>query len=168
MAVTEARTTPVAPGIDDETARLIGAELVKLIKVLAAMRQHVPTPHPSIDVTHFPVLFQLAQEPRRVSDLAGCVHSDVSTVSRQVTHLVQHGLVRKAPDPQDGRVHLLDLTDEGKTAVSTAITRRGEWLRGVMSDWTEPQAKDLLGYVRRLVDDLEQAKTTPVATAPGA
>src|SRR5512144_700406 len=97
--------------IDDRTTQCLGDELVRLVKVLISMRQHAPATHPHVDHTHFPVLFNLAAEPRRVSDLAWCVHADVSTVSRQVSHLVDHGLVAKSPDPHDGRVQILSLTD---------------------------------------------------------
>src|SRR4051794_35740785 len=39
----------------------------------------------------------------RVSALAEVLHSDVSTVSRQVSTLVDLGFVRRGPDPDDGR-----------------------------------------------------------------
>ena len=54
----------------------------------------------------------------RVSARAGCAHSDVSTVSRQVSHLVTHGLLAKLPDPDDRRAHRVTLTDEGRAYVA--------------------------------------------------
>ena len=51
--------------------------------------------------------------PLRVSALAEVVHSDVSTVSRQVSTLVDLGFVIRGPDPDDGRAQALTLTDEG-------------------------------------------------------
>ncbi len=154
---------PVTPdhesAVAEPTARELGSELIRLIKILTSMRQYVPTPDPALDIAHFPVLFRLAQRPRRVSDLAECVHADVSSVSRQVSHLVQHGFVRKAPDAQDGRAHLLDLTPAGHAAVESITARRGEWLRGVMHDWSQSDADALLTGVRRLGDDLEATKT---------
>ena len=54
--------------VAEPTARELGSELIRLIKILTSMRQYVPTPDPALDITHFPVLFRLAQEPRRVSD----------------------------------------------------------------------------------------------------
>ncbi|MGB8384268.1 MAG: MarR family winged helix-turn-helix transcriptional regulator [Dermatophilaceae bacterium] len=145
--------------IDERTTQCLGDELVRLVKVLISMRQLAPAPHTHVDHTHFPVLFNLAAEPRRVSDLAGCVHADVSTVSRQVSHLVDHGLVAKAPDPHDGRVQILSLTDEGRRAIAAITAARGRWLRSVLADWSQPDAQQLLGHVTRFADSLESAKT---------
>lgn len=148
--------------IDELTTQSLGDELVRLVKVLISMRQHAPTPHPYVDHTHFPVLFNLAAEPRRVSDLAGCVHADVSTVSRQVSHLVDHGLVAKSPDPHDGRVQILSLTDEGRNAIVEITAARGRWLRSVLADWSQQDAQELLSHVTRFADSLESAKTALV------
>ena len=46
--------------IDERTTQCLGDELVRLVKVLISMRQHAPAPHPHVDHTHFPVLFNLA------------------------------------------------------------------------------------------------------------
>ena len=94
-----------------------------------------------------------------MSDLAGCVHADVSTVSRQVSHLVDHGLVAKSPDPHDGRVQVLSLTDEGRRAIAEITAARGRWLRAVLADWSQQDAQQLLGHVTRFADSLESAKT---------
>jgi DNA-binding MarR family transcriptional regulator len=152
--------------VDEGTTARLGDELVRLVKVLVSMRQHAPSPHPNVDHTHFPVLFHLAAEPRRVSDLAGCVYADVSTVSRQVTHLVDLGLVDKSPDPRDGRVQILRLTDTGRTAIAEITAVRGRWLGMVMADWSQPDARQLLGLLSHLADSLESAKITLVH--PGA
>ncbi|MGV1007910.1 MAG: MarR family winged helix-turn-helix transcriptional regulator [Dermatophilaceae bacterium] len=144
--------------LDERTTQCLGDELVRLVKVLIAMRQHAATSHPHVDHSHFPVLFNLAAEPRRVSDLAGCVHADVSTVSRQVSHLVDHGLVAKAPDPRDGRVQILSLTDEGRQAIAEITAARGRWLRAVLADWSQPDAQQLLVHITHFADSLESAK----------
>jgi DNA-binding MarR family transcriptional regulator len=150
--------------IDDSTTQRLGDELVRLVKVLISMRQYAPGPHPQVDHTHFPVLFNLAVEPRRVSDLAGCVHADVSTVSRQVSHLVDQGLVDKSPDPRDGRVQILSLTDEGRRTITEITAARGRWLRTVLADWSQPDAQQLLAQITRFADALESAKTTLLTT----
>lgn len=136
----------------------LGAELVRLVKVLVAMREHAPSAHPGVDATHYPVLFNLGQGPRRVSDLAGCVHADVSTVSRQVSHLVQHGLLAKLPDAEDGRAHRVSLTDEGRATIDRIVDMRSAWLAEVLADWTEAEAADLVTHLRRFADSLESAK----------
>ncbi|PPK63567.1 MarR family transcriptional regulator [Actinokineospora auranticolor] len=51
--------------------------------------------------------------PSRASALAEAIHSDPSTVSRQVAALVKDGLVERRADPEDGRASLLAITDKG-------------------------------------------------------
>ena len=85
--------------ISHDTAAQLSHELVRLMKLFQSLRQHAPRLHPGVDTASYPILFNLADGPRRVSDLAGCVHSDVSTVSRQVTGLVTHGLRREGARP---------------------------------------------------------------------
>jgi len=147
-------TTPVGDG----TTALIGAELVRLVKLLVAMRQHMPAIHPAVDHTHYPVLFAVAGGPMRVSDLAGCAHSEVSTVSRQVSHLVAHGLLAKVTDPEDRRAHRVTLTDEGRAVIDRTICARGDWLAAVMTGWTTEEVQDFLNQVARFTTALETAK----------
>lgn len=150
--------------VDESTSARLGDELVRMVKVLVSMRQHAPVPHPSVDQTHFPVLFNLAAEPKRVSDLAGHVHADVSTVSRQVSHLVDLGLVAKSPDPHDGRVQILRLTDNGRQAIAEISAARARWLRVVLADWSQRDAHQFLDLVTRFADSLESAKSTLVSS----
>src|SRR5262245_11500612 len=51
--------------------------------------------------------------PSRSSALAAAVHSDPSTVSRQVAALVRDGLVERRADQDDGRASLLAATPAG-------------------------------------------------------
>ncbi len=152
-------------GVASATSEALGAQLVTLVKLLVAMRQHAPVPHPAVDHTHYPVLFALAAGPQRISDLAGCAHADISTVSRQVTHLVHHGLLVKVADPDDGRAHRVSLTDDGRTAIDRTITARGEWLAAIMSDWSDADARAFLDQLNRFADSLETAKARAERTA---
>jgi len=96
-----------------------GDNLVRAVKLVHSMRHDAPRPHPEVDPLAYPVLFTLWCQPRRVSDLADKVYADISTVSRQVTHLVGLGLIERLPDPEDGRAHLLTLTPAGIALLTT-------------------------------------------------
>jgi predicted transcriptional regulator len=88
--------------INMETATRLSTELVRVMKLVQSMTQHAPKLHPGVEPASYPILFNLVEEPRRVFLLAECVHSDVSTVSRQVTMLASHGLLDKVAGPLDG------------------------------------------------------------------
>ena len=150
-------TTQVAHDTASAT-HLLGAELIRIAKLFAAVRHTAPSPYPGVDYTHFPVLGNLADEPKRVSDLALCVHSDVSTVSRQITHLVSRGIVSKSLDPHDGRVALLSLTDEGRAAFGQIVRTRGEWLTKVLAGWEPEEIERFVADLSRFADALDASR----------
>jgi DNA-binding MarR family transcriptional regulator len=163
--------------ISHDTAAQLSHELVRLMKLFQSLRQHAPRLHPGVDTASYPILFNLHDGPRRVSDLAGCVHSDVSTVSRQVTGLVTHGLVEKVPDPQDGRAQVLSLTDSGAQLLERLKDQRGEWFRSVLADWSEDEAQAFIGSLERLMSGFEHSReqllqmaaaAAPAGSAPAA
>ena len=154
--------------ISHDTAAQLSHELVQLMKLFQSLRQHAPRLHAGVDTASYPILFNLHDGPRRVSDLAGCVHSDVSTVSRQVTGLVTHGLVEKVSDPQDGRAQMLSLTGAGTALLERLKDQRGEWFRGVLAEWTEDEAQAFIGSLERLTSGFEHSREQLLQTAAAA
>jgi DNA-binding MarR family transcriptional regulator len=64
----------------------------------------------------YAVLLRLEDEPFRTqSALAGSIGADKTRLIPVLDALQQDGLIRRAPDPRDRRVHLLSLTPEGRT-----------------------------------------------------
>lgn len=110
-------------------------ELIRTMKVLRAAASTMPRLHEAVDPLSHPLLFALLPGPLRVSDLAATVHNDVSTVSRQASTLVEHGLITKVPDPDDGRAQLLALSAEGHALVRAARAARAEIFDDLLRDW---------------------------------
>ena len=79
---------------------VLGDDLIRVVKLLHHVRQQAPRQHPQVDPMAYPLLFNLKVAPMRVSALAEAVHSDVSTVSRQVSTLVDLGFVVRGPGPR--------------------------------------------------------------------
>ena len=141
-----------------ETATRLSTELVRVMKLFQSMRQHAPKLHPGVEPASYPILFNLVDEPRRVSLLADCVHSDVSTVSRQVTMLVSHGLLDKVADPLDGRAHMVSLSAEGAELVERLKAARGEWFRQMLHDWDPADADAFNDQLDRFATSFEASK----------
>ncbi len=93
--------------------------------------------------------------PMRAHDLAGHACLDPSTVSRHLRSLESDGLVGKAPDPEDGRAMLLQVTDAGVELVAQARIERIELLSAAVSDWPAKDVAALTRLTRRLADSLE-------------
>lgn len=93
-------------------------------------------------------------EPTRLSDLAGTLGLDLSTVSRQVRRLEAAGMLARTADATDARASLLDVTAEGRDVLATARRMIHARLRRVLSTWPAEDREDLARLLTRLADDL--------------
>lgn len=66
--------------------------------------------------------------PIRVGDLATAEQVRPPTISRLVKELEADGLVRRVPDPQDGRAHRIEATARGDEILQEGRRRRVEVL----------------------------------------
>ena len=141
--------------VEHAVAMELSAELIHLVKKIEAIRHHTPRVHPGSEPSTYPVIFALRHGgPARVSAIAEMIHSDVSTVSRQVSHLVAHGLLVKVSDPDDGRAQRVALTDEGEALVQRLQDGRGKWIQRMLADWDDDKARDFTCYLHEFVAQL--------------
>lgn len=151
--------TLTSESVRPETAQALSNTLVRVMKIMSAMKHQAPRQHPAVDPSHYPVLFCLSGSPQRVSAVADSVHSDVSTVSRQVSHLVQHGLIEKIGDPDDGRAQLLSLSRSGTEVIDKLVRGRGQWFGQLLASWTDDDVRAFDAYLVRFGAELEALKT---------
>jgi DNA-binding MarR family transcriptional regulator len=95
--------------------------------------------------------------PCRSSELAVAVHSDPSTVSRQVAALVRDGLVERRADPEDGRASVLAATEAGLQLLEEQRKRLGLALARVVRQWEPEDVSRFLELLERFVADHERA-----------
>lgn len=77
-----------------------------------------------------------------VGALADRLAVDPSTASRQVTHCVRRGYLRRATRQSDGRAVALDLTDAGKELVNDARRYQRAVFERVTDDWTNDEREE--------------------------
>ncbi len=157
--------------VQPETAQALSHTLVRVMKIMTAMKHQAPRQHAAVDPSHYPLLFCLSGTPQRVSAVADTIHSDVSTVSRQVSHLVQHGLLEKIGDPVDGRAQLLSLSSSGREVIDKVVLGRGRWFGELLASWSDQDVRAFDAYLTRFGDDLEafKARTGHLSTStPGS
>jgi DNA-binding MarR family transcriptional regulator len=107
--------------------------------------------HPDLDGAAYGMLSLLQDTgPLRASDLVTRIGLDKSTVSRQISHLVDLGLVDRAADPVDGRAQVLTPSAEGSARLARIRdVRRARWERD-MSDWPPSDVATLADLLHRL------------------
>jgi len=90
----------------------------------------------------------------RLGDLAESMRLDASTVSRHVHQLGENGLVRRDPDPADGRASIVDVTDDGRTALAKTFDQRRAFVTEAMSTWSADDRERLRDDIQRLTAGL--------------
>lgn len=97
--------------------------------------------------------------PMRQSHLAEAMHVDTSTISRQIAHLVESALVERRNDPTDGRACDLACTDSGEQLVRIHRRARGEYVAGLIHDWTPADQRLLTELLERFSTVLADSLT---------
>lgn len=81
------------------------------------------------------VLIRMWKEgPSSTSALAGAERVRPQSMAATVAGLDQQGLIRRAPDPEDGRRQVLSLTAAGRRRAENHRQLREEWLARAMQD----------------------------------
>jgi DNA-binding MarR family transcriptional regulator len=123
--------------------------------------------HPELDGAAYGLLALLDRDgPLRAGDLVARLGLDKSTVSRQVAHLVDLGLVTRDADPGDRRAQVLSPSEEGATRLARIQAVRRERWQADLADWpTEDIAVlgELLGRLNRM-GERREAEHTPAET----
>lgn len=130
------------------------------------------------DLSHFDylVLSCVSMSPGerlRMSDLAEIAYVTLSHLSRVVTRLERRGLVRREPDPDDGRTTLAVLTAAGRRLLRSVAPGHVESVRAHVFDRLSPaQVRQLRTICAAIVTGLGRdhlpAFVTPPADVAGA
>lgn len=147
---------PNQPFREEDDADAAFFAIIRLSKLLATARSRQSRVHPTLDGAAYPLLFAASTRPMRISDLAEHVHSDVSTVSRQVANLVKHGLVERRPDPTDGRAQTIQVTEGGREVVAALRANRSRFANSLVADWDPQDVATLRRLLERLHADFDE------------
>ncbi|MHA6796918.1 MarR family winged helix-turn-helix transcriptional regulator [Pseudonocardia bannensis] len=147
----------------------IGSELVRLIRLLERAFAQYQAEYPdAVERATYLLLVHLVNDgPRRSSALAEAVHSDPSTVSRQIGHLVRLGLVERRADPDDGRATLLAATDEGRRVFEENRRLRNQTIAAMIAHWSPSDRQQLGTLLARFTTDFENYRSRSTEAGPG-
>jgi DNA-binding MarR family transcriptional regulator len=135
LAMTVAYGGPVSEPDHDRVER----ELSLLIRQARnLMMTNASKVHSGLELSAYATLRLLDSEgPLRASVIGEQFKLDKSTVSRQLSRLIDWGLVERAPDPSDGRAHLVAITPTGHARLTSITEERKVELRRLLERWDE-------------------------------
>lgn len=143
------------PDHDAQVERLEREVSMLMRRSRSVLRTLATRLHPDVDAGSYAVLLAIARTaPLRLVELAEELGLDKSTMSRQVSALLAIGLVRRRPDPHDGRAFLLELSDEGRSRLDEVSRARHEEWRERLSSWSTAEIAGLAEGLGRLAATL--------------
>ena len=135
---------------------LLWSEISALVRGLKDLNNHaIAASGLRLEVASVHVLGRLATlGPVRLTELAGALGLDPSSVSRQVSAVERAGYVRREADPDDGRATRLVLTDKGHQAAAAVQEKRAQALKVLTPGWSDSDHEELAALLARLNHDV--------------
>lgn len=162
MALTEANTPPDDPegGTDNGPGSPRGRRRYALDAQVGFLLRRAQQRHLSIFATHmaegltaqqFAALAKLAETgPSSQNALGRQTAMDNSTINGVVKRLHQRGLIEKFRAPDDSRLHMLRLTDEGERVHTRVLPLAMEITKLTLAPLSRSEQQTLLRLLRKI------------------
>ena len=114
-----------------------------------------------LNPTQGEVLARVAARPERAADLAAALGISHASLSDTVSALDRKGLVRRRPDPDDGRARRVAATDAGKV-MAARMPEAPAALEDAITGLAEAERGALLRALVLIICSLQEARAIPV------
>ncbi|WP_372421774.1 MarR family winged helix-turn-helix transcriptional regulator [Salinarimonas chemoclinalis] len=115
---------------------------------LSIFAAHMPE---SLTAQQFAVMAKLNEVgPASQNSLGRQTAMDNSTINGVVVRLVERGLVEKVPAPEDRRMHLVQLTAEGRRTIGRVLPMASEITRMTLAPLSRTEQATLVRLLKRL------------------
>ncbi|MGI2295942.1 MarR family winged helix-turn-helix transcriptional regulator [Paenibacillus sp. GXUN7292] len=113
-----------------------------------------------ISLTQSHILFEIKQQNNpSIQDVSNALGVDITTFSRQVKALVEKGLVKKTPHPDDNRIQVLSLTPEGEAINLSIDVQVNQNLYEVLSHLSDFERESVIRSIGLLNDAMLKSKS---------
>ncbi|WP_166845018.1 MarR family winged helix-turn-helix transcriptional regulator [Isoptericola sp. BMS4] len=134
---------------------------VLIRRAQSAAAQTARRVHPELEASAYPLLAHIDMHPGlRGSDLAAHFGVGRATVSRQLSRLVELGLVHREVDPDDTRGQRITLTQDGAARFARARDGRVEMYRAAFGHWERDDVAQLAELLHRYSEDFVRWRDT--------
>ncbi|OXM74252.1 MULTISPECIES: MarR family winged helix-turn-helix transcriptional regulator [Amycolatopsis] len=131
------------------------AYVVATLRLRQRLHRELAAAH-DVSLTDYEVLVCLEMAPERrmrMSELAAMIGSTKSRLSHQIARMEAAGLARRAPDPDDKRGVVAELTPGGEALLKEAAPTHVEGVRAHLIDLMTPEEQAVLARVFSRVDE---------------
>lgn len=101
----------------------------------------------------------------RVTELAAQLGVACSTAGRHAANLEGGGMVTRSPDPEDGRVTVVEVTDRGVRLIEHLRAAHSDLLAEALEDWDPADVDRLVSLLGHLAEDLRALSDPAEITA---
>jgi MarR family transcriptional regulator for hemolysin len=116
-------------------------------------------------VGHLPVLVALREGRASTQrDLARFAKIEQPPMAQMLARMERDGLIRRTPDPADGRSSRVTLTKVAEERLPDAITTLLRGNQEVLRDFTDAEVGLLVGLLTRLIAGLDRVASVDVST----
>lgn len=134
----------------DTAASALADFVPRLARIIASTLQSDPAA--AMTIRQYRILERLQERPHRTAELASTSDISQPTASNAIAGLEARDLVRRRPDPEDGRATLIELTEQGRAiylyAHDIVIER--------LATFTEGLGPEATASLERLAADLNE------------
>jgi DNA-binding MarR family transcriptional regulator len=114
-----------------------------------------------ITLPRFDLMAQLERHPDglRMGELSKRMMVTGGNITGITDQLEQERLVQRVPDPNDGRVYTVKLTDAGRSAFAAMAAVHERWIEELLKDISSDDKDtliELLSQLKRHLNDLEE------------
>ena len=142
---------------DREHARRIGRAWIELRRGAAAsaLRSYLFGTEKALEQGQMDALDLLTRRERPMKELAARLRVEPSTATRAVQRLEHDGLAERFTSPQDGRVVLVRITDEGRRRHDAVAERRSIAMMHILSEFDPQERAQLADLMDRLIASID-------------
>jgi DNA-binding MarR family transcriptional regulator len=143
---------------DREHARRIGRAWIELRRgaSASALRAYLFGTEKQLEQGQMDALDLLTRRDERpMKELAARLRVEPSTATRAVQRLENDGLVERFPSPDDGRVVLVRITDEGRRRHDAVAARRSIAMMHILGEFDPGERAQLANLMDRLIASID-------------